>query len=127
MPLSNSKSPKAFASNVKAEMAAGRPQKQALAIAYSAKRHARRMAKGGLVTPEPMDIESADLHEPNDYDNFLSAEDPSPIEHIDESDNQELSEHDNQVSDAADNEQGDPKEKRLESIMRNIRMRHMGR
>jgi len=48
-----SSSPKAFKSNVKAEMKAGKPQKQALAIAYSAKR--KNMAKGGSVdSPEGM-------------------------------------------------------------------------
>lgn len=38
MPLVKSKSEKAFAKNVKTEMKAGKPQKQALAIAYSVKR-----------------------------------------------------------------------------------------
>lgn len=40
MPLKKSKSKKAFSSNVKAEMNAGRPQKQAVAIAYAVKRRA---------------------------------------------------------------------------------------
>ena len=44
MPLKLSASKAAFSSNVKAEMAAGKPQKQAVAIAYSQKRKA--MAKG---------------------------------------------------------------------------------
>ena len=35
MPLQKGKSKKAFSSNVKTEMAAGKPQKQAVAIAYS--------------------------------------------------------------------------------------------
>lgn len=35
MPLKAGKSKKAFSSNVKTEMAAGKPQKQAVAIAYS--------------------------------------------------------------------------------------------
>lgn len=38
MPLVKSKSKKAFSTNVKREMGSGRPQKQALAIAYSVKR-----------------------------------------------------------------------------------------
>jgi hypothetical protein len=38
MPLKKSKSEKAFKSNVKAEIKAGKPQKQAVAIAYSVKR-----------------------------------------------------------------------------------------
>lgn len=38
MPLDKSKSKQAFSHNVKAEMNAGKPQKQAVAIAYSEKR-----------------------------------------------------------------------------------------
>ena len=38
MPLKQSSSKKAFRENVRAEMRAGKPQKQALAIAYSVKR-----------------------------------------------------------------------------------------
>lgn len=40
MPLKKSKSAAAFKANVKAEMRAGKPQKQAVAIAYSVKRKA---------------------------------------------------------------------------------------
>lgn len=40
MPLKKSTSKKAFSSNVKKEMEAGKPQKQAVAIAYSTKRRA---------------------------------------------------------------------------------------
>lgn len=50
MPLMHGKSKEAFSHNVKAEMDSGKPQKQALAIAYSAKRHAmkkKKMAMGG--------------------------------------------------------------------------------
>ena len=42
MPLKTSASPKAFSSNVKAEVKAGKPVKQAVAIAYSKKREAQR-------------------------------------------------------------------------------------
>ena len=35
MPLIKGKSPKSFAKNIKTEMAAGKPKKQAVAIAYS--------------------------------------------------------------------------------------------
>lgn len=41
MPLKKSSSKKAFSQNVKAEMHAGKPQKQAVAIAYSVKRRAK--------------------------------------------------------------------------------------
>ena len=40
MPLTKSTSPAAFSKNVAAEMKAGKPQKQAVAIAYSVKRRA---------------------------------------------------------------------------------------
>lgn len=50
MPLIKSKSEKAFKSNIKAEIAAGKPQKQAVAIAYSVKRKAEEgKKKGGQV------------------------------------------------------------------------------
>ena len=51
MPLTKSKSDKAFKSNIKAEMAAGKPQKQAVAIAYSVKRKAPKKASGGSMDP----------------------------------------------------------------------------
>ena len=47
MPLIKSKSDKAFQSNIKAEIAAGKPQKQAVAIAYSVKRKAEEGKKTG--------------------------------------------------------------------------------
>jgi hypothetical protein len=45
MPLVKSASKNAMRKNIKAEIAAGKPQKQAVAIAYSVKRAAE--AKGG--------------------------------------------------------------------------------
>lgn len=42
MPLKKSASKEAFRSNVKAEIKAGRPQKQAVAIAYATKREAQK-------------------------------------------------------------------------------------
>ena len=45
MPLSKSTSKKAFSKNIKAEMKAGKPQKQAVAIAYSVKREAAKKGK----------------------------------------------------------------------------------
>jgi hypothetical protein len=45
MPLVKSKSPEAFSKNVKAEVKAGKPVKQAVAIAYSVKRAAPPMKK----------------------------------------------------------------------------------
>lgn len=48
MPLSYGTSKKSFSKNVKAEMKAGKPQKQAVAIAYQVKRdaEAKRNPKG---------------------------------------------------------------------------------
>lgn len=48
MPLSHGKSPIAFRDNVKTEMQHGKPQDQALAIAYSVKKRANKMASGGM-------------------------------------------------------------------------------
>ncbi len=54
MPLKPGKSKKAFVSNIKTEMKHGKPQDQALAIAYSVKRRSakHKMAKGGSIHPE---------------------------------------------------------------------------
>lgn len=54
MPLIKSKSDKAFKSNIKAEVAAGKPVKQAVAIAYSTKRMAKK-ATGGSMDPRDYD------------------------------------------------------------------------
>ena len=48
MPLIKKKSQKAFEHNLKAEMHSGKPQDQALAIAYDVKRRSKH-AKGGKV------------------------------------------------------------------------------
>jgi len=45
MPLKKSASPKAFKANVKTEVKAGKPVKQAVAIAYSTKRQAQAKKK----------------------------------------------------------------------------------
>lgn len=45
MPLKKSTSKNAFSSNIKAEIKAGKPQKQAVAIAYSVKRKAQGKKK----------------------------------------------------------------------------------
>jgi len=45
MPLQKSTSKQAFKSNVKAEVKAGKPVKQAVAIAYSEKRRAAKNSK----------------------------------------------------------------------------------
>lgn len=45
MPLKKSKTEKAFKENIKTEIKAGKPQKQAVAIAYSVKREAGKKKK----------------------------------------------------------------------------------
>lgn len=45
MPLKKSTSKKEFKSNIRAEVSAGKPVKQAVAIAYSEKREAKRKRK----------------------------------------------------------------------------------
>ena len=45
MPLKKSASPKAFKENIKTEVKAGKPVKQAVAIAYSEARAAKKKAK----------------------------------------------------------------------------------
>jgi hypothetical protein len=58
MPLMPGKSKKAFSKNVETEMHAGKPQKQALAIAYSVKR--KKKASGGTVESGSRDMNLAE-------------------------------------------------------------------
>ena len=51
MPLEKGKSKGAFEHNIKAEITAGKPQKQAVAIAYSEKRRTARAADGAVTKP----------------------------------------------------------------------------
>jgi hypothetical protein len=52
MPLNKSKSKKAFSENVATEMAAGKPQKQAIAIAYSVAGEKKKPRHGAAVEAE---------------------------------------------------------------------------
>ncbi len=45
MPLKQSPSKQAFKSNLKAELSAGKPQKQALAIAYNVQRRSKNPSR----------------------------------------------------------------------------------
>lgn len=65
MPLIKSKSDKAFKKNIAAEVKAGKPVKQAVAIAYSTKRAAKKAVGGSM---DPMNYDSDE-----DYYNALSA------------------------------------------------------
>lgn len=73
MPLFQSKSKKAMSHNIKAEMAAAKPQNQAIAIAYDISRKNRRkkMAEGGEVKDEFKDItpvSTSEMEEDEDKD-----------------------------------------------------------
>jgi hypothetical protein len=49
MPLKHGKSEKSFKENIKTEIEHGKPQKQAVAIAYAVRRKAQHKAKGGMI------------------------------------------------------------------------------
>ena len=73
MPLFKSKSKPAFEHNIKAEVAAGKPLKQALAIAYSTKRKAKKMAEGGTATgqkPSRSDLDHGQKSGPQGYPKY---------------------------------------------------------
>jgi hypothetical protein len=53
MPLDKSGSKASVGANIKTEMAAGKPQKQAIAIAMNTKRKAQGFNKGGAVCTDP--------------------------------------------------------------------------
>lgn len=120
MPLTKSKSKNAFEHNVKAEMSAGKPLKQSLAIAYSVKRHAKK-ANGGMIQPERRDIDNGMV----DKTNFLSDEEAleSPFQDKEgPSDSQELAEMDLEPHNDSSNEKSNVS---LQSIIDGIRKKHL--
>ena len=62
MPLIKSKSKKAFEHNLKAELTAGKPKDQSLAISYNMQRQAgkKKKASGGTVVSGSKDMNYAD-------------------------------------------------------------------
>ncbi len=62
MPLRHGKSDKDVSENIKTEMKAGKPQKQAIAIAMSEAGRSKKMAEGGM--PEPQDTDQEGLQTP---------------------------------------------------------------
>lgn len=99
MPLTKSKSKKAFKHNLEAELDAGKPKDQALAIAYDVQRRSkphRKMANGGMVEdlkeghPETLADAIRAKHkakmEPSDKEIVDSIEE-MPEEHHDETHN----------------------------------------
>lgn len=71
MPLIQGKSKESFGHNVKAEMDAGKPQKQSLAIAYAMKRKAMKKAHGGEVNEK--------LHPEHEPSGMMSIHDPKMV------------------------------------------------
>lgn len=65
MPLIKSPSKKAFSHNVAAEMDAGKPKDQSLAVAYSVKRKPKKMAAGGSV--DSMDMRQREMRADEDH------------------------------------------------------------
>jgi hypothetical protein len=84
MPLIHSKKPSAFKENIRAEVHAGKPVKQAVAIAYSEKRraeHKKHMDSGGKVDGCPMCMggnTASNEKEPIKLDDGGSVPAPSP-------------------------------------------------
>jgi hypothetical protein len=54
MPLNKSGSKKAVGQNIKTEMKAGKPQKQAIAIALSTQRQGKKLNMGGGMVKKPV-------------------------------------------------------------------------
>lgn len=66
MPLTKSKTKEAFVGNVKAELGAGKPRAQALAVAYSVKRRARAEGGGVHIGPISSTVPGRTDHHPID-------------------------------------------------------------
>ncbi len=132
MPLIKSKSKRAFSENVKAEMSAGKPQNQALAIAYATKRKAKKgYAQGGMVED---DSETAirEEHEARMEEDgkFLSAEEHiTPFHSIDYDDGETSDLFTEQPYDMEEGNEDQEQARAgvMERIMRRVRMRNMGR
>jgi hypothetical protein len=74
MPLNKGKSKQAFSQNVKTEMDAGKPQKQALAIAYATKRRNKKpknYSTGGLLDSSE-DLDKTGDMQPDSVDESMS-------------------------------------------------------
>lgn len=75
MPLIKGKSKDSFEKNMKTEMHEGKSMPQSLAIAYNVKRHAKKMARGGMLTNDGYQSECTEhctqpcaVHEMAEYD-----------------------------------------------------------
>ena len=63
MPLIKSKSEKAFKKNISTEIKSGRPMKQAVAIAYSVKRDAKKADGGDVIQDKKLIKRALSLHD----------------------------------------------------------------
>lgn len=126
MPLIKGKSKGAFEHNLKAEMNAGKPMKQALAIAYNTKRHARKY-KGGMIEDDyahgGYEEEPEEHHLAEDEEMMMDDENEDYLAPFD------LGGDIEEVEDTPAPEDVE-KEKKTSSIKRifaNIRAKHMGK
>jgi hypothetical protein len=83
MPLIQGKSKKAMSENIKTEMEHGKPQKQALAIAFSVKRKPKKMAQGGQITQSDVKPEPGSSSKPHATEGPHHEMDESRIGHDD--------------------------------------------
>jgi hypothetical protein len=79
MPLIKGKSDKAFTKNIKTEIAHGKPQKQAVAIAYATRRAAAKKASGGTVKSGSRDMDMAEGGMINKDDVVSAANEKRPM------------------------------------------------
>lgn len=68
MPLIKSKSPEAFSKNIKAEIKAGKPQKQAVAIAYAVKRSAKKADGGDVIQDKKLIKKAFSIHDKQQHE-----------------------------------------------------------
>lgn len=138
MPLSKGSSPKSFSKNVKIEMEHGKPQKQAVAIAYSVKRKMKHKAHGGemegcQMCSEGGGVENEKLHpysqgemvEDDDMDPHYSNSDDVAddfLSHDGEEEDYPGYDQDNTTGDVDRMPEEDNQKRRLGSIMRGMRM-----
>lgn len=137
MPLSSGKSPKSFSKNVKTEMEHGKPQKQAVAIAYAVKRHAQKKAKGGMIENEKLHpTYEEDGHEPPQGITCMHCggempdySDGGEVESESDEHGMDLigDEHQEELTDEENDKQEDDPKRRMGSIMRSMRMKRLSK
>ncbi len=136
MPLTKSKSKAAFTHNLKAEISAGKPMKQSLAIAYATKRAAKskKYAQGGMVDdevesieePAPMPTTEQFLSDEEDSETPFSKDAPSDEAELEESNFLPAAHMGDEEAPVSEDDKA-RKGTLLQSIMSKLRMRHMGR